>query len=365
MKSISYLFTIICCIFFVACIKDELPNAEADILSCYVDPQLLKKEPIVQNERIQILVKSYVDLTLQAPVFTLSPGATISPKSGVPLNFTQPQLYKVTSQDGQSQKTYEVSYISSSVGSKYRFEHVRTENGKFDIFFEVNQNNQNIMDWASGNAGFSLTGAAGTADDYPTSRIWQGKEGQGVKLVTRSTGNLGATMGKPLAAGNIFMGEFDLANSIINPLKSLRLGMPIDYVPFALKGFFKYKAGKVYKEGNTENPNKKDTWDCYAVFFETDASLKHLDGVNKFTHANILAIARISPQASIESQEWSTFYVPFIFNNHVKIDKQKLKDGKYSMTLVLTSSIDGDKFAGAEGSTLLIDEIEIIHDENM
>lgn len=248
MKSIYYFFTIICCLSIVSCIKDELPNAEADILSCTVDSEILKKDPVIQNEKIQIFVKAFADLTSQAPDFTLTPGATISPKSGTTLDFTNPQFYTVTSQDGRSKKTYEVQYITSAIGFKYSFEHVRNENNKFDVFYEVNQENQNIMDWASGNSGFSLTGTASNPDDYPTARLAAGKEGQGVKLTTRSTGALGTTMGKPLAAGNIFMGEFDLTNSIINPLKSLRLGMPVEFVPYAIKGFFKYKAGNIYKE---------------------------------------------------------------------------------------------------------------------
>jgi hypothetical protein len=362
MKSIFYFFTIISCFFLVSCIKEELPNAEADIISCEVDSEILKKDPIIQNEKIQIFVKAFADLTSQAPVFTLTPGATISPKSGTTLDFTNAQFYTVTSQDGKSQKTYEVQYITSAIGFKYSFEHVRTDNNKYDVFYEVNQENQNIMDWASGNAGFSLTGTASSSDDYPTARLTAGKEGQGVKLITRSTGNLGATMGKPLAAGNIFMGEFDLTSSIINPLKSLRLGIPVEFVPYAIKGFFKYKAGNVYKEGSIENPNKKDSWDCYALFFETDANLKYLDGTNKFTHPNIVAIARIAPEARIETEEWTSFHIPFVFGTNSTIDKQKLEDGKYSITIVFTSSLDGDTFAGAEGSILLVDEIEIIHE---
>lgn len=362
MKYILLFFTVLFCLLCTSCIKDELSNAEADIVSCSVDSMILKKDPIIQNDRVQIFVKSFVDLTLQAPVFTLSPGATIFPQSGTPLDFTKPQLYTVTSEDGLSQKTYEVSYISSAVGSKYSFEHVRTENGRYDVFYEIDDDNQNIMDWASGNSGFSLTGVASKPDDYPTARLLNGKEGQGVRLVTRLTGALGATMGKPLAAGNLFMGEFDLGSSITAPLKSLRLGMPVDFVPYAFRGFFKYKAGKLFKEGNVEMPNRKDSWDCYAIFFETDTTLKYLDGTNRFTHDNILAIARISPEDRVESDEWTSFYIPFIFKNNVTVDEKKLKDGKYSLTLVFTSSIEGDTFAGAEGSTLLIDEIEIIHE---
>lgn len=361
MKHLKYILFFLCSCWFLSCIQSELPNAEADILSCEVDLAILRKDPIIQNDRIQILVKPSTDVTKQAPVFTLTPGATIFPESGTVLDFSQPQIYTVTSEDRQHQKKYEISYIVSTISSMYSFEHVRIENGKFDVFFETDQNNQNIMDWASGNLGFSLTGASSIPEGYPTTRWADGKVGQGVKLTTQSTGNLGAAMGKPIAAGNLFMGEFDLSASITNPLKSLRLGVPVDFVPDGMKGFFKYKAGPVYTENGVVQPGKKDTWDIYAVFFETDNTLKYLDGTNKFTHPNIYSIAQVTNIQRIETSNWTEFYIPFNILNNKTIDQQKLKDGKYSLALVFTSSIDGDTFAGAVESTLLIDEVELIH----
>ncbi len=43
-----------------------------------------------------------------APTYTLSPSATCSPLSGTTLNFTNPQTYTVTAQDGTTQKIYTV-----------------------------------------------------------------------------------------------------------------------------------------------------------------------------------------------------------------------------------------------------------------
>ncbi|PID88896.1 MAG: hypothetical protein CSB02_00310 [Bacteroidia bacterium] len=42
------------------------------------------------------------------------------------------------------------------------------------------------------------------------------------------------------------------------------------------------------------------------------------------------------------------------------IDQQKLKEGKYNLTIVLTSSKDGQLYNGAIGSTLFVDEIELV-----
>ncbi|MHC5202491.1 PCMD domain-containing protein [Myroides sp. LJL119] len=362
MKKLVAYFTLCTCFLYVSCIKSELPNSEADILSCMVDSEIIKKDPIIQNDRIQIFVKSFVDLTNQAPIFTLTPGATISPKSGTNLDFTRPQFYTVTSEDGKSQKKYQVSYITSALGAKYNFDNVRLQDNRYDVFYQVDPQGQNIMDWASGNAGFSLTGAASSPQDYPTSRLMESGQLQGVKLVTRSTGALGALMRKPLAAGNIFMGEFDVSSSINSPLKSLRLGMPVDFMPFAFKGVFKYTPGPVYKQGSQVVPDKIDSWDGYAIFFQTDSDLKYLDGTNKFTHSNVIAIAQISADQRIQTQQWTRFHAPFIYKDDFEFDPDKLAQGLYSLTIVLTSSKDGDYFFGAENSTLLIDEIEILYE---
>ncbi|MDE6333758.1 MAG: PCMD domain-containing protein, partial [Muribaculaceae bacterium] len=41
------------------------------------------------------------------------------------------------------------------------------------------------------------------------------------------------------------------------------------------------------------------------------------------------------------------------------IDQQKLKEGMYNITVVMSSSQDGDYFSGAIGSTLKVDELLI------
>lgn len=343
-----------------SCIQDEALNAEADITACIVDPDILKKDPIVLNNRVQLFVKSDTDITEQAPAFELTPGANISPESGTLRDFRSPQTYTVISEDGVSVKEYEVSYIISAPGFQYDFENVRLENNKYDVFYEVNSEGQNIMDWASGNVGFSIVGGGASSDEYPTARLENAYEGQGVKMTTRSTGSFGASIGKPIAAGNLFMGEFDLANSITNPLKSLRLGIPIEVQPTALKGFYKYNAGDVYTDIDNEVQNIQDEWDAYAIFFETDEELKFLDGTNRFTHPNIVSIAKIPESERVEANDWTQFFIPFETIPGKEVDQQKLENGKYSVSIVFTSSIGGDLFSGAVGSTLLIDEVELI-----
>lgn len=87
-----------------SCIKDEAPNAEADILSCKIPVEILKREPIIQNNSITLMVKPTTDIKHQAPELTLTEGATITPPSGTELDFTDPQKYVVTSESGKVEK---------------------------------------------------------------------------------------------------------------------------------------------------------------------------------------------------------------------------------------------------------------------
>ena len=53
-----------------------------------------------------------------------------------------------------------------------------------------------------------------------------------------------------------------------------------------------------------------------------------------------------------------SFYLPFVTKTGKTVDKDKLKAGKYNVAIVFSSSIEGDY---AVGSTLHIDEVELIH----
>ena len=345
---------------FASCIKDELPNAEADILTCIVPSEILIRDPIIENDKITIRVKN-TDLTNVAPEFTLTPGATIVPASGTARDFTTPQEYVVTSEDGNWRKTYTVTFIYEGLSTHYRFEDMRLEQDKYPVFFERN-GDKVIMDWASGNIGYAITGMAASPDDYPTAQAADGVVGKCLKLSTRSTGDLGAMMKMPMAAGNLFIGTFDVMSALSDPLKATQFGLPFYYEPTRLTGYYKYEAGKDFSEGGVIVPGKKDICDIYAIFYETDENTKTLDGTNSFTHPNLISIARI--KNARETNVWLRFSLPFVYLPGKSIDKAKLAAGKYNLAIVFASSLEGATFNGAYGSTLMIDEVKLLYNEN-
>ena len=225
------------------------------------------------------------------------------------------------------------------------------------------ENDKVIVVWASGNAGYAMTGVAKTADDYPTFQIANGKNGKCLSLVTRSTGFFGGLVGMPIAAGNLFIGSFDVNNAMSNPLQATKFGLPFRHVPTYLAGYYKYKAGDQFTEGGKPVEGKRDICDIYAIMYETSVSVPTLDGTNAFTSPNLVSMARIKDAK--ETDEWTYFKLPFTTLPGKFIDKEKLTMGKYNISSVFTSSLEGDHFNGAIGSTLLIDEAELIYRSNL
>lgn len=371
MRYTHLVFFLIVSLIFSSCTKDEDLNSEADIIEIIVPAEILKTNPTIENSRITIRVKANTNLIAQAPEFTLSAGATISPESGTTLNFTQPRLYTVTSEDEKYSKEYTISYIAAEVPLNSDFSHYRlSDNGKYHVLYETDDNGDNIMDWTSGNAGFSITAGNTPASQYPTSYT-DFENGFAAKLTTLSTGVLGESYNKPIAAGNIFMGTFDASSVLSNPLRAVKMGIPFERTPEKLIVSMKYSQGETFvqvvenEQGQMivekfANSEKLDQWDIYAIFYDNNGGTLMLDGTNKFTHENLISIAHIAPEEAVETDVWTQHEIPFVPINGKTIDPQKLAVGGYNISVIMSSSVGGDFFRGAINSTLLIDNLKIV-----
>lgn len=375
MKVINWLLVLGMMLAMASCIKKEPLNAECDIVGVVLPDDELNRTPIIENDRVTLIVKNHVNITELSPEFELTPGATISPESGTERDFTEPQTYVVTSQDGEWSKVYTVTVQrNNAINLKYGFEDIRLvksmQGGSYDEFLDVSINEsthqRDTMVWASGNAGFAMTNGKNPPETYPTFQADEGYIGKCVEMVTRSTGAWGAMVNKPIAAGNLFIGKFNVTIAVATPLKATQFGTPFSSVPRYFNGYYKYKPGEVYQRLNESNKletveGKVDECNIYAVFFESTPEMEWLDGSNVLSedNPNIIAVARLSDEQRQPKEEWTYFHLPFVFRDGKSIDPDKLENGLYSITIVMSSSIDGDYFSGAVGSTLRVDELEL------
>lgn len=349
-----------------SCIQDEAPNAEADIETCtVVSPEGIINDVHIGNRQITLFVKPGSDLSQVELDFTLTPGATITPASGTIQNLTSPKTYTVTSEDGQWKKSYVISATTSlpSIPTKYDFEHYELVDNKYYTFYEISAGGVKQNIWASGNSAFAIAAFGKGPEAYPTVPYEVGRTDKGVKLETKSTG-FGALVNMPIASGNLYIGKFDNSAIVVGnqeaSLKATLFGADFDFVPKALTGYYQYKAGAKFTEGNgSVNPDAKDNFDIYAIIYEPNDDTPYLNGTNQLTSPLLVSVARIKEADRVETDKWTAFNIPFETLPGKTLDRIKLANGKYKISVIFASSINGDRFRGAVGSTLLIDDVVI------
>lgn len=195
----------------VSCIKEEPLNSECDIITAQLPDIVLVDNTIISNNNVEFTVRYDQPWPEYAPVFTITEGATISPSNGTVRDFTQPQTYTVTSQDGKWHKTYTVRVKRQNapedpkdefIYMHYNFEHVRTlttVGRTYDVFYEIDNEGEEEWAWATANSAYALTLQGKEPQDFPTYQANEGIDGKCAVLVTRGTGSFGASVKKPMA----------------------------------------------------------------------------------------------------------------------------------------------------------------------
>ncbi|MDE6180141.1 MAG: PCMD domain-containing protein, partial [Phocaeicola sp.] len=154
---------------------------------------------------------------------------------------------------------------------------------------------------------------------------------------------------------------FEIGSAISDSLTATRIGTTFNRDPMKLLGYYKYKAGPEFYENGTYT-KKKDTFNIYALFYEKTPNQQMLDGhiaTNNYEHENMVAVAVIDD--AHEADEWTRFELTFDYERyHKTVDPTKLANGEYNISIILSASKEGDKFKGAPGSTLMIDDLELI-----
>ncbi|WP_294630137.1 PCMD domain-containing protein [uncultured Bacteroides sp.] len=369
MKMKKVLAGMMMCLAMVSCIQDEALNVEAaidgcrgkDIQQCLIDPNAFT---------IQLYVSKAADLSKINLLFELPAGATVAPEQKLQTdgtdtyNFEENKMrkFKVTSEDGAFSATYEVRLWQTEMPTAYGFEMLSSLT-PYHVFYEEKDEGHILrrLEWSSGNPGYKLTAQAKTPLDYPTVQVNGGiNGGKCVKLETKDTGSFGSMVKMYIAAGNLFIGSFEVGQALNDAMKATRFGFPYFYRPQSLKGHYKYKAGPQFSVKGEIVEGKKDQCDIYGVLYETDDNVHFLDGSNSLTSENIVALARNIDQLP-ETDDWKEFNFDFELKKGKSIDSEKLKKGIYKLAIVFSSSVDGAKFEGAVGSTLYVDQVEIVN----
>lgn len=362
-----------------SCFKDEPLNAECDIEKAWLHVDNVATmfysetdtavDVLSTESSIVFTVRDGADISALAPQFTITDGATLTPANGSVQDFSNgPVTYTVTSQDGKWSRKYKVEFnpverYTTSVWN-FDFEHFELDPlyHQFYVWHNTLPDGTLSNDWASGNLGYRLSMSNSKADEFPTTVLQNGYDGHGILLVTRDTGPLGhmGSNPRPIAAGNIFLGKFNVGKAIFNSMQATEFGIPFTQKPVKLSGYYQYSPSSPFTDRNfVEHPERIDAGDIYSVLFLNHDSRGNsivLYGDNVLTSDQIVAVARVKNIKETNGQ-WVYFEVPYEYSQD--IDMQLLENRGYSLTLVCSSSIEGASFEGAVGSTLKVDQLRL------
>lgn len=352
-------FSILACLMllcFSSCIKDEMPNIEADIIEV-LSPQEGILNVVYQSTSIDIYADpAKIDPENITFSYLISEGATISPDPQSVSDYSTPKSFIVTSEDGEWTKTYQVRIIFKDLPSEFDFENwYQPEGERYKMPFDIDsESGDSLFIWSCGNEPYAFI--TNKYDDYttfptqPTTEACQGS--YAVKLETKLTGDYY----KPIAAGNLFIGQFDASK--YDPLESTQFGLPFMKKPLRITGKYKYRSG-----GKTYHTQSDDSCRIQAVLYKTDANVKHLNGYTIKNSPNIVARAEMTDDGTDTPGEgYKYFDFEFIYTQ--EIDCDILKSGGYNLAVIFSASRKGDTYDGAPGSVMLVDDVKIICDTN-
>ena len=186
-KLITLSLSTVCALSLSSCFKDEPLNAECDIEQAYIHAGSWLKlwftnasDTLVNvqsdQDKIEFTMKPFASLKKQAPMFRLTPGATIQPESGSVQDFSKgPVTYVVTSEDKQWTRKYQVSIkkgqTTMSKEFEFDFENAYLSKGYYN--WQENWNGGNRKPGIQYQQHFGKTGGLSYRDDR------RGLSGQG------------------------------------------------------------------------------------------------------------------------------------------------------------------------------------------
>lgn len=304
-----------------------------------------------ETKEIKITVDANADITkLAIDSLALSTFATISPSKETIRDFTNPQTYTVTAENG-NQAIYKIIVTQGGANPQL-------ENSAFDDWYTPSGKSykqpglDNSTIWATANDGTTTTSATNVTT-YPYLNTGTDYVAQ---IITKDLGSVSGIVGQRMGSGTLFTGKFIL--NVSNPPASAQFGIPFKAQPKSFFAEIKYTAGTPYQDGKGNTLDKTDQADIYVILENRDdpnaikriATGWHRTGTT--TGVNLQNISAILTYGTLDSS------FP---------DYQKPSNGLYGSStdtpthiiVVFASSANGILYEGGVNSTLYVNNFKL------
>lgn len=329
-------------------------SSEAKIASFIIDDEAVVEQPVINEEAgtIVFAVNEKAASFKFTPIIEISEGATITPASGVEQDFSNNKkvTYTVMAEDG-TVKVYTAFVEGTRSVWKYSFEEWK-EGTKNDELLSKGL-------WAGSAAGAGFLGGTLLRKETREDGTYA------AKLITFEYPNEPSSLVPKITAGSIFIGKFDMMPALQGDrLSCTKFGLDAETVglggkPLRFKGVYKYESGSNYLDASNHEDVKpvdiKDKGQIQAILYKVqtgeDGKEIVLTGHDVNTSELRVAVANIIVE---DIKEYTPFNIEFEYLQEYD------RNSKYKFAIVCSSSKDGDSFKGAGGSTLIVDEFEVV-----
>lgn len=169
-----------------------------------------------------------------------------------------------------------------------------------------------------------------------------------------------------LAAASLYYGRFN--NLVGTSGAKIDFGQPFTSKPIALKGYFQYAPVAIDNEGSNQPANtvSKGDMDVCSIFIILSKGTYQVDNTNIKTLLTeekvkntdqFIAYGELPISECVSTNgQWKEFNIP------LKYKEEAFGDKPTHLIIVCTSSKYGDYFTGGKGSTLYLDDFELVYD---
>ena len=246
-------------------------------------------------------------------------------------------------------------------------------NGNFDLWSQDDKtwyaNEAGRIFWDSSNPG-TTQGAASMVNKNPTTGVSSPVHTEGGQAACLKSEfisvNIVITKIEKFAAASLYAGEFQklagTEGAIIN------FGQPFTSRPTALKGWFQYAPVAIDHVGtgqpsNTVSQGDMDVCSIFIILSKGTYQVNNTDPSTLLTEEKVRNMDQFIAYGELPASEcvstngqWKEFNIP------LKYKEQFFGEKPTHLIIVCTASKYGDYFTGGAGSTMYLDDFELIYD---
>lgn len=357
MKKIFLVFGLF--LFLTSCIREDHfgESDYANIKKLVVSNQSGNAVINIKEATVQVEIPGGVDLSqITIQTLELSSFAKSNIAVGDRIDLNEAVKMTLVSENGSS-KEWTISAFVASVTPQL-------SNGNFNKwyktatdYYEPGESAATTI-WGTGNRGTQLLNKLATIPKD------LGNNNLAAQMETLSNGPLGNVFGTPISAGSIFTGLFnpDKINPA-DPEAAIEFGTPFAARPKKIKLKYSYNPGAINKDKAGNVLDYSDACDIYAL-------------LEVRLNGKVERLATAWFRSSDVKSDLITIEIPFTYGvlDQTFPSYMQPKNGLFvapdssqyilstHLTFVATSSYGGAVFAGAVGSKLIIDDVELVYE---